>query len=38
MSEKQLTVAFTAALGAEGPTVIAIPIARQLRPLLPEAD
>src|SRR5271154_3550712 len=38
MSEKQLTVAFTAALGAEGPTVIAIPVARHLRPLVPEAD
>jgi hypothetical protein len=38
MSEKQLTVAFKEALGTEGPTVIAIPTARQLRPLVSEAD
>ncbi len=29
--------AFTTVLGTEGPTVIAIPIARQLRPLVPSA-
>jgi thiamine pyrophosphate-dependent acetolactate synthase large subunit-like protein len=30
---EEITEAFTTALGAEGPTVIAIPIARQLRPV-----
>jgi benzoylformate decarboxylase len=32
---EEIKEAFTTALGAEGPTVIAIPIARQLRPLVP---
>ena len=35
---EEIKEAFKAALGADGPTVIAIPIARQLRPLVPEAD
>jgi len=35
---QEIKEAFQAALGADGPTVIAIPIARQLRPLVPEAD
>jgi benzoylformate decarboxylase len=34
---EEIKEAFTTALGAEGPTVIAIPIAHQLRPLVPSA-
>ena len=34
----EIKEAFKAALDAAGPTVIAIPIARQLRPLVPEVD
>jgi thiamine pyrophosphate-dependent acetolactate synthase large subunit-like protein len=32
---EEIKEAFTTALGAEGPTVLAIPIARQPRPLVP---
>jgi benzoylformate decarboxylase len=35
---EEIKSAFTAALDAEGPTVIAIRIARQLRPLVPDAS
>jgi benzoylformate decarboxylase len=35
---EEIKEAFKAALAADGPTLIAIPIARQLRPLVPEAD
>ena len=35
---EEIKEAFKAALGADGPTLIAIPIARQLRPLVPDAD
>jgi benzoylformate decarboxylase len=35
---KEIKEAFKAALEADGPTLIAIPIARQLRPLVPEVD
>jgi benzoylformate decarboxylase len=34
-STEEIKEAFSTALGAEGPTVIAIPIAHQLRPLVP---
>ena len=34
---EEIKEAFATALGTEGPTVIAIPIARQLRPLVPSA-
>jgi benzoylformate decarboxylase len=34
----EIKKAFTTALHAEGPTVIAIPIAQQMRPLVPEAS
>ena len=35
---KEIKVAFAAALEADGPTLIAIPIARQERPLVPPVD
>jgi benzoylformate decarboxylase len=35
---EEIKKAFKAALEADGPTLIAIPIARQLRPLVPEVD
>ncbi len=35
---EEIKEAFKSALDADGPTVIAIPIARQLRPLVPEVD
>jgi benzoylformate decarboxylase len=35
---EEIKEAFKAALEADGPTLIAIPIARQLRPLVPEVD
>jgi benzoylformate decarboxylase len=35
---EEIKRAFKAALEADGPTLIAIPIARQLRPLVPEVD
>jgi benzoylformate decarboxylase len=35
---EEIKGAFKAALAADGPTLIAIPIARQLRPLVPEVD
>jgi benzoylformate decarboxylase len=35
---EEIKKAFKVALEAEGPTLIAIPIARQLRPLVPEVD
>jgi benzoylformate decarboxylase len=35
---EEIKKAFKTALAADGPTLIAIPIARQLRPLVPEAD
>jgi benzoylformate decarboxylase len=35
---EEIKNAFTTALDAEGPTVIAIRIARQMRPLVPEAS
>src|SRR3954452_3438872 len=34
----EIKQAFKVALGADGPTLIAIPIAREMRPLVPEVD
>jgi benzoylformate decarboxylase len=36
-TKEEIKSAFTTALGADGPTVIAVPIARQNRPLVPSA-